>query len=226
MSGFCSTALSIAKVSPAAFHSSGMIPRLASVSAMASITQASSAPSTPRRSGAMTMLTTAPMMAAHAISACARMGRPLMVESNVIQLFPMLSGLGRERAARRLGPRRPAQFGTQLLSHEMSVDAIANDLRPYENDEFGPHQPIGALREKPGDLIKNWKAAAAALLPLADEAGEQDSLASCDRDRALDLALRNRGGQRVGAGRRGHIADLLLDVEADVAVDIDPRVHP
>src|SRR5215510_6133065 len=135
----------------------------------------------------------------------------------------MLSGLGRERAARRLGTRRPAQFGAQFLSHEMSVDAIANDLRPYENDELGPDQSIGAFREKTGNLIKDRKAAAAALLPLADEASEQDGLATCDRDRALDLALRDRRGQRVGAGCGGHIADLLLDVEADIAIDVDAR---
>src|SRR5262245_5971291 len=142
----------------------------------------------------------------------------------------MLSGLGRQRAARRLGTGGPAQLGAQLLGYEMSVDAIANDLRPYEYDELGPHQPIIALREGTcegaGQLAKDRKAAAAALLPLADQAGEQDGLASRDRDRALDLALRDRRGQRVGPGCRGDVADLLLDVETDVAVDIDPGNNP
>src|SRR5712671_7675694 len=139
----------------------------------------------------------------------------------------MLSGLGRERPARRLGTCGPAQLGAQLLGDEMRVNAIPNDLRPYENDELGPHQTIVAFRkgasQNAGQLIKDRKSTAAALLPLADEAGEQHGLAACDRDRALDLALRNSRGQRVGAGGGGHIADLLLDVETDVAVDIDPR---
>src|SRR6266478_6645620 len=116
----------------------------------------------------------------------------------------MLSGLGRERPARRLGTCGSAQLGAQLLGNEMRVNAIPNDLRPYENDQLGPHQPVGAFREgasqNAGQLIKEREAAAAALLPLADEAGEQDGLATCDRDRALDLALRNRRGQRVGSG--------------------------
>src|SRR5262245_14635912 len=101
----------------------------------------------------------------------------------------MLSGLGRERAVRRLGARGSAQLGAQLFSYEMSVDVIPNDLRPYENDELGPHQPVSALREgtseSAGQLIKDGKAAAAALLPLADQAGKQDGLATRDRDRAL-----------------------------------------
>src|SRR6267142_1665934 len=105
----------------------------------------------------------------------------------------MLSGLGRERPARRLGTRRPAQLGAQLFGDEMRVDVIPNDLRPYKNDELGPHQPIGALRkgtsQDAGQLIKEREAAAAALLPLADQTSEQDGLATCDRDRALDLAL-------------------------------------
>src|SRR5262249_9135198 len=112
----------------------------------------------------------------------------------------------------------------------MGVDAVANDLRPYENDELGPHQAIGALGEGAAEqawqLIKQRKAAAAALLPLADQARQQDGLAARDRDRALDLALRDRRGQRVGARRRRYIADLLLDVEADVAIDVDARDHP
>src|SRR5215813_11506644 len=105
----------------------------------------------------------------------------------------MLSGLGRKRAARRLGTGGPAQLGAQLLGDEMSVDAIPDDLRPYENDQLGPHQPVIALREGASEsarqLIKERKATATALLPLADQASEQDGLASRDRDRALDLAL-------------------------------------
>src|SRR5262245_24685962 len=201
------------------------MPRVASVSAMASITQASNVPSTPRRSGATAMLSTAPMMARHAICTCARMGRPLTIDANVMSLFPMLSGLGRKRAARRLGASRPTQLRAQLLGYEMSIDAIANDLRPYEDDQLGPHQPIGAFREEARNLIKDRKAAAAALLPLADKTGEQDGLAACDRDRALDLALRDRRGQRISAGGGSDVADLLLDVEADVAVDINARDH-
>src|SRR3977135_1218039 len=141
----------------------------------------------------------------------------------------MLSGLGREGPRRRLGARGAAQLGAQLLGDEMRVNAIPNDLRPYENDELSPHQTIGAFRkgasQNAGQLIQDRKATAAALLPLADQTSEQDGLASCNRDRALDLALRDRRGQRAGTGGGGDIADLLLDVEADVAVDIDPRVH-
>jgi len=82
----------------------------------------------------------------------------------------MLSGLGRERPARRLGARGAAQLGAQLLGNEMRVNAIPNDLRPYENDELSPHQTIGAFRkgasQNAGQLIQDRKATAAALLPL------------------------------------------------------------
>src|SRR5262245_13094795 len=173
------------------------------------------------------MLATAPMRATHAICACARMERLVRIDSNVIQFVTLLSALCGERAAWSLSARSPTQLGAQLLRHEVGIDAVANDLRPYENDELGSHHAVGALREgaaqQAGQLIKQRKAAAAALLPLADEACKQHGLAACNRDRALDLALGDGRGQRVGACRGRHIADLLLDVEADIAVDIDAR---
>jgi hypothetical protein len=81
-----------------------------------------------------------------------------------------------ERAARWRSPRRSPQLGTQFLRDEVSVDAVTNDLRPDENDQFGPDQAIGAIRERaaerPGKLVEQGNARTAALLALADKAGQ------------------------------------------------------
>src|SRR5580700_4740125 len=102
----------------------------------------------------------------------------------------------------------------------MRIDTIANDLRADENDELGTGDRPGLMREgvaQLGNLIEQRDAAAIELLLLLDQACQQYGLAVRDRNRALDLALRNRRGQVGGAaGRRaagiGDLADLLLDI--------------
>src|SRR5262245_8847550 len=157
----------------------------ASIAAIANITSARAAPSAPRRSGAMNRLAATPTMAAPAIVASSwRRGRAARGASRV-RIGPALAKPGRERAVRDLGAGGTAQFGAQLLGHEMRVDAVADDLRPYEDDQLGAGQAIGPVgkdaAQRTRQLVEQRQAGAAALLPLADEAGQQNGLAAGNR---------------------------------------------
>src|SRR4051794_28170558 len=126
------------------------------------------------------------------------------------------------------GSDTAAQFGAQFLGDVVGIGAVADDLRPYEDDQLGSSTLLVLMREgipKALYLVQQRNAVAAAVLLLADQASQQHGLAGCNRDRALDAALRDGRGQARGAVWR-HVADLLLDLEPDIAVDIDAWRYP
>src|SRR5689334_344913 len=109
---------------------------------------------------------------------------------------------------------RPAQLGAQFLGNEVRIDAVANDLRPDEDDELGAHDRLVLVREDVadlGDLIEDRDAVAIDLGAFLDQAGQQHRLPARDRDRALDLALRDGRHERTLRAVRD-LADLLLDI--------------
>src|SRR5215470_5037236 len=227
-----------ARPNAATLSSLGMMNRRASIAAIATMMTARSAPSAPRRSGAIARLAVMPTIAAQPIvvstdnggastscwSSLGARGRYALRGVSC----SMSAQLGGHRSARRRRARRAAQLRAQLLGDEMGIDAVADDLRPDENDQLGALEAVGLLREcaaeRVGKLAEQGDAARAALLALADKTGEQHGLAAHHRDRALDPALRHGRRQgRAGARLRGDVADLLLDVEPHVAVDVDAR---
>src|SRR5262245_28411133 len=96
-----------------------------------------------------------------------------------------------------------AQFRSQLFGDMVGIQAVADDLRTYENDQLGPGSLLVLMREgitKSRDFIKQGDAVAVSVLLLADQAGEQHGLPAGDRDRALDPPLgdgRRQGGRRL-----------------------------
>ena len=84
------------------------------------------------------------------------------------------------------------QFGSQFLSDGIRIDAVPNDLRSNENDQFGPFGRSGGARKKNPDIwniIEQGNAAAILFRLLLDEAGQQYGLTARDYDGTLDLAL-------------------------------------
>src|SRR5262249_30819951 len=106
----------------------------------------------------------------------------------------------------------------------MSIDAVANDLRTDEHNDFVARERFVLMRENITefrDLIEHRDAASVSLLALADQAGQQNVLTACYSNRAFDLALLNRRRQRRPGIR--DIADFLLNLEAHISVGMDLR---
>src|SRR6202030_594227 len=137
----------------------------------------------------------------------------------------MLTNLRRGRNYRRNWSDDAAQLGTQLFPDETGVHAVANDLRPNEDDQLGAGVRFALVREgvtQFGNLVEYRNAAAGEILLLLNQTRQQYRLAARDRDRALDLSLREG---RIPADARSvlNLADLLLDIEPHIAVDADAR---
>ena len=114
-------------------------------------------------------------------------------------------------------PRRPHR-----------IDAVADDLRPDEDDQLGALRATcsGARTASPTrrELIEQRNAAARCLFcVLADQAGEQHGLAARRPRSSSSPGAANRRRQRCRRCWRRDVADLLLDVEHDVAVGVDAR---
>src|SRR5262249_39951308 len=155
---------------------------------IASMTSASRAPTTPRMPGSANRLAAALVIATQIIAASAWI-RGRATSGSSVCLIVLSSQLRGQRAARRLGACGSPQFRTEFLGHDMRIDTVADDLRPDEDDELGADEPIGAVgkdaAERARQLVEQGDATAAALLALADEAGQQHGLAVGDRNRAL-----------------------------------------
>jgi len=131
-------------------------------------------------------------------------------------------GIGRGRSDAATQPR------SKLFSNDMGVGTVADNLRADENDELGALGGIALMPEgvtKPGDLVQHRDGISAAILLLADQTGQQHSLAVGHGYLALDPPFRHGRRQAARAGRR-HIADLLLDIEPYVAICADARRDP
>src|SRR5262249_165742 len=112
-----------------------------------------------------------------------------------------------------------------FLGHAARIDAVADDLRANEDDQLGSlpaASVVGKGIADPIQLFEDWNAGSAAVLGFADQAGEQDGLAACNRDRTPDLALRDGRGQGPWVGVVRDIADLVLNVEEHVSIHVDP----
>src|SRR6516164_9406261 len=102
----------------------------------------------------------------------------------------------------------------------MGIQAVTNNLRTNEHDQLRTGPLFVLVREgitQMGNFIQQWNAIATSVLVLADQPGKQHRLSAGDRDRTLHPPL---GDSRRQAGRRqwSDVADLLLDLESDVAV--------
>ena len=110
----------------------------------------------------------------------------------------------------------------------MGVGAVADDLRADEDDQFGARgdlpwcpkaSPRAGIWSSPGMPLRVpcccslIRPASSTVWPLATEIEL--------------LTFRSETvGVRLLARCRRNVADLLLDIEPDVAVDVDPRRHP
>src|SRR5262249_34359141 len=85
-----------------------------------------------------------------------------------------------------------AHLCAQLLRNSIGIDAVADDLRPNEDDQLGSLHIAGIAGKQltdTRDLIESWNALAAAILAFADQSAEQYGLAAGNSDRASHLAL-------------------------------------
>src|SRR5262245_8415483 len=238
--GACAAAWISPRAKATALSSFGIRNRCASMIAMAAMTTARPAPSQPRRSGAMQTLAATAAMARPGVvrsvvlrsaqERCRAASNLSVVRTKSIPASVRDAGsakLSRQRAARRRRTGGSAHFRPQLLGDEMRVDVVADDLRADEDDQLGPQRAVGPVREggakRARQLIEHGDAGRTALLALADQSGKKHRLPAGDRYRALDAALRHRRRQRRAALCRRDVADLLLDVEPDIAIDVDAR---
>src|SRR5215471_1481061 len=103
--------------------------------------------------------------------------------------------LGRARYRLRLAVFAAAHARAQFLRHRGRVDAVADHLRPNEDNQLGAGERLlvqragGIAQER--DLIEERNAVARAALSLGDQAGEQHGLPGDDRNRTLDAALQD-----------------------------------
>src|SRR5215213_584114 len=184
---------------------------------------ASPQPNTPNSPGATIRLAmqAAGASSAIAIAASGRSRHP--ARRSTIERSAMLLPV----ETRVRGPDPAAQLRAHLLGDAHRVDTVADDLRPDEDDQLGALSGFVVAADqlaKLAELIDQRNAAAAVLLTLADQSGEQNRLTARNRDRAFDAALRHGRRQATGATGRD-IRDLLLDIEQDVAVGVDARHH-
>src|SRR5262249_33798691 len=154
------------------------------------VTRASKAPRAPPRLGSANRLAATLAIAAQTIAAW--MGnRDRVTGRSSVCLIVMSAQLRGQRTARCLRARSPSEFGAQLFGNEVRIDAVADDLRPDEDDELGADRPVGAVREGAAErarqFVEQRDAGAAALLTLANETGHEHGLAAGDGNRALDL---------------------------------------
>src|SRR5258705_4823957 len=92
------------------------------------------------------------------------------------------------------GAELAAQLGAQFLGDAHCVDAVADDLRPDEDDQFGALRRLGVAADQLAEiaeLIHQRNAGAVAAGVLADQAGEQHGLPAGDTDRAFHFSLRH-----------------------------------
>src|SRR4051794_13090605 len=193
-----------------------MMSQRASMTAIASINSASAAPSAPGSPGAALMLaaTAQTPSSARAQTLSVRTlapegeAKPEICIKTAPRLLRTVDRLRRAETA--------AQLGAQLLGDAHRVDAVADDLRPDEDDQLGALDPLGVAADQLAEfteLIHQRNVGAVGAGALADQAGKQHGLPGRHSDRAFHLALRHRRRQRAGIGRRRHVADLLLDIE-------------
>src|SRR3569833_867090 len=96
------------------------------------------------------------------------------------------------------GADAAAQLRAQFLGDVVGIGAIADDLRPDEDDQLGSRAGLVLMREgvaESGNLVEYRDAVAASVLLLADQARQQFCLPGCDRDRALDPPFGDRRRQ-------------------------------
>src|SRR6202035_189765 len=153
-----------------------------SLSAIASISNASAAPNAPRQSGlAAKLKPTASAPIKTMTSTLPRTGVP----ASRTQDGPIMQA--GEVSSDQVAP----QFGAQFLGHHVSVDGIADDGRADEDDQLGAHFRAALLREQvadAGNLVEHRDALPRPIDLVADQAGEQHGLTAGDRNRALDVA--------------------------------------
>ena len=117
-------------------------------------------------------------------------------------------------------------LGTELFGNIGSIHAVANELRPYEEDQLSAQNAIvvvvGEGFADDGNLIENRDSSACLVLLLLDEAGKQHGLTICHLDRALNVAVCKRWRKIYGLAIRA-CADLLIDLEIDIAVGVNVR---
>src|ERR1700728_304307 len=144
------------KVTPstkaAAVNLLGMMNSRASLIAIASISNASTAPNAPRRSGLAAKLIPIPSAASGKnSSALPRIRKPASRTEN----RPSVQ-------ARKISADLFAiQLGTHFLGNEMRVDGIANDSRADKDDQLGARFGAALLREEianAGDLVQHRNA--------------------------------------------------------------------
>src|SRR6266436_9853160 len=112
------------------------------------------------------------------------------------------------------------QFVSELLSHGARSDAVADQLRPDENDDLRARLgAVGVAEQIPQelDLAQSRYSGLRFLLSFADEAAEQNRLTAGHRHRGMDAPLRNRRRQRLlnGIDDGGY---LLIDLKLERSV--------
>src|SRR3972149_2398793 len=130
----------------------------------------------------------------------------------------------------RLKGAKSLHLAAQLLRNAMGVDAVANDLRTYKDDQLGALRRSGIVSRKEfaddGYLIEPRNTFAGAFPAFTDQSGQEHSLSACNTNRASNLALRyGRGQSTLGRGLRDR-ANFLLNVQEHVAIGVDPRRDP
>ena len=121
-------------------------------------------------------------------SVCLAADTPMV---DLISLEPSTSGRG--QGAVQGAARNPAS-SPAILRNALRIPAIADDLRPNEDEELGAlRRPKGTRKRRTEDRdhIEPRDSAAAPFLPLTHQAAEQNRLPACDRDRAPYPTLRH-----------------------------------
>src|ERR1700730_9195168 len=86
-----------------------------------------------------------------------------------------------------------AQFRSKLFGDDMGVRAVADDLRPDEDNQLGACRGVVLVPEgvaETGNRIEQRNPAARAVLLFADQSRQQHRLPGRHRNRALDLSFR------------------------------------
>ena len=148
---------------------------------------------------------------------------------NKVRLLRHLHRPALREQVRHRGLDLAAQLRAQLLGDARGVDAVADDLRPDEDDELGARVGARVAAEQLAELAGADRSAEA-------RCGSRSwrslirppSSTVCPLATAIELlTLRcdTVGVSVCGVRIAGDVADLLLDVEQHVAVDVDARHH-
>src|SRR5215467_14768591 len=119
------------------------------------------------------------------------------------------------------------QLVSELFGHGARVDAVTDQLRPDENDDFRARLGAVGIAEQISyefDVAQSGYSRLRSLIVFADEAAEQNGLTARHRHRGMNAPFRNRRRQRllIGINDCGY---LLIDLKLDRAVRVHVRQY-